>query len=66
MHTGPMKDSDGEFAGWHDDDRPCRHGCGGTVKRREWDSSCGGYTDYNYRCQNPACGKSWWVDGIDS
>lgn len=42
----------------------CRK-CGSQdVEYREWDSSCGGYTDYNYRCLY--CGYSWWVDGIDS
>ena len=29
-----------------------------------WESSCGGYEDYHYKCQS--CNHSWWVDGIDS
>jgi len=43
----------------------CRH-CKqtGHVSRRTWDSSCGGWTDYRYDCS--ACGKGWWVEGIDS
>jgi hypothetical protein len=37
--------------------------CGGKVKYREWESSDGAYTDYQYFCEN---GHRWWVDGIDS
>lgn len=29
-----------------------------------WESSCGGYEDYKYVCQE--CKHVWWVDGIDS
>lgn len=65
MHTGPMKDSEGDFQQWKDHPTPCRR-CSGAVKYREWESSCGGYEDYQYRCQNSACGHSWWVDGCDS
>ena len=42
---------------------PCR-GCRNdeTVEYRVVeDSDC--HEDYNYRCT--ACGKNWWVDGID-
>lgn len=31
---------------------------------QEWDSSCGGYTDYKYTCG--ACGHVRWVEGSDS
>lgn len=65
MHTGPMKDSDGDFQAWEDSKAPCRK-CGGAVKCRAWESSCGGYEDYQYRCQSRECGHSWWVDGCDS
>ena len=45
----------------------CDHSCKKcgqkTVTYQEWDSNCGGYTDFKYTCQ---CGHSWWVDGIDS
>lgn len=63
MHTGPMKDSDGEFAQWHVHQEKHRD-CGGVVRWREWESSCGGYVDYQYRCEK--CGKRWWIDGPDS
>jgi len=34
------------------------------VEYRTLKSSCGGYEDYNYKCLD--CGKTWWIDGIDS
>jgi hypothetical protein len=37
--------------------------CGAKVQYRSWESSCGGYEDYQYRC---ASGHMWWIDGIDS
>ncbi len=36
----------------------------GVVEYTVWDSSCGGYTDYHYRCT--ACGHDWWIDGPDA
>lgn len=44
---------------------PCRK-CGepGGVEVREWESSCGGYEDYKYRCNN--CNQSWWIEGPDA
>ena len=64
MHTQPMADSDGKFANM----KPCKGKCRKCGKEelsyREWESSCGGYEDYQYTCR--ACGHSWWVDGIDS
>ena len=66
-HSGPMAESDG---GLHPP-QPCREGAAcpkckqiNCVTYQEWDSSCGGYTDYKYTCG--ACGYIWWVDGIDS
>lgn len=46
-------------------DIPCQH-CGekGGLEVREWESSCGGYEDYQYRCTK--CGRDWWVDGPDA
>ena len=59
MHTTPMADSQGEFEEFKiRPDIACRK-C-----MRKWESSCGGYEDYQYRCA--ACGHAWWVDGIDS
>lgn len=37
--------------------------CGAKVQYREWESSDGAYTDYQYRCEG---GHKWWIDGIDS
>jgi RecJ-like exonuclease len=44
---------------------PCRK-CGepGGIEVREWESSCGGYDDYKYRCNN--CNSSWWIEGPDA
>jgi hypothetical protein len=36
----------------------------GETECTPWESSCGGYEDYLYHCL--ACGKKWWVEGIDS
>jgi len=41
--------------------------CGkNTATYEVWESSCGGYEDYKYTCQNPECKHVWWIDGIDS
>lgn len=44
---------------------PCAH-CGSTEQHtwQAWDSHDGGFTDYKHHCG--ACGKTWWIDGIDS
>ena len=63
-HTPAMADSEGEFKGWTPVETLCRKCKVMNVKEREWDSSCGGWTDYQYKCAD--CGHSWWVDGIDS
>jgi DNA-directed RNA polymerase subunit M/transcription elongation factor TFIIS len=34
------------------------------ISFREWESSCGGYSDINYRCDK--CGHEWWVESADS
>lgn len=49
----------------HIPEAKCRH-CGVTGQRfyRLWESSCGGWEDEKHECRN--CGKSWWVEGIDS
>jgi len=36
----------------------------GQVLVQQWDSSCGGWTDYRYTCG--ACKKRWWVEGSDA
>ncbi len=32
--------------------------------RQQWDSSCGGYTDFRMTCWD--CGHEWWIEGSDS
>lgn len=46
-------------------DVPCRR-CkeAGGIEYREWESSCGGFEDYNYHCTK--CGADWWIDGPDA
>ena len=48
---------------WRRSDTPCPK-CGGVVKYRIWESSCGGWEDVNLRCSS--CNYEWWVDGCDS
>lgn len=44
---------------------PCRKcGTAGHIQVREWESSCGGYEDYKYRCNY--CDETWWIDGPDA
>lgn len=61
--TPGMADSDGDF-GEALEGGTCRKCESAEVVMRTWESSCGGWEDYHYRCL--ACGYSWWVDGIDS
>lgn len=50
---------------WQPEPEPCRKcGATGQLSSREWESSCGGYTDYYFRCA--ACNSSWWVEGPDA
>jgi transposase-like protein len=60
-----MSDSQGDFKEFNPvPDLPC-HKCGEKeVKARKWESSCGGWEDYQFKCSS--CGYTWWVDGIDS
>lgn len=65
MHTQQMADSDGKFGEFtHATDCACRKCSAKEVRYRIWESSCGGYEDYHYKCFG--CGHTWWVDGIDS
>lgn len=66
MHTSPMPDSAGEFSPPEKELYTCRKCNQKTAKCRLWESSCGGYEDYNYTCTNPDCKYEWWVEGIDS
>jgi len=62
-HTKPMPDNAGDFADWEDAKRACPK-CNGPMKCRMWESHCGGYEDYLYRCTK--CPHSYWIDGPDS
>lgn len=36
----------------------------GGIEYQEWESSCGGYDDYKYRCTK--CNAEWWIEGADA
>lgn len=65
-HTAPMPDSAGDFSQYEADrTAKCQAKCESpNVFCRLWESKCGGYEDYHYKCFG--CGASWWVEGIDS
>lgn len=64
-HSAPMADSEGQFGDYRPEpETACRACSKREVSCRVWESSCGGYEDYHFRCR--ACGHAWWVDGIDS
>lgn len=66
MHTKPMAESDGTLqAGKLLPDKQCpKCKLAGHMVMEEWDSSCGGYTDYKFTCGS--CNHAFWVDGSDS
>lgn len=68
-HMAPMSDSQGEFGALKPVEGAARTRCPARcdkpdVHYRIWESHCGGWEDCQYRCLG--CGRSWWVDGIDS
>lgn len=65
MHTKPMDISDGNLGDYKPYNGPCRK-CKkeNVVIYREWDSFCGGYTDYQMICKE--CYFTWWHEGSDS
>jgi ssDNA-binding Zn-finger/Zn-ribbon topoisomerase 1 len=62
MHIMTMAESEGTFTKTEKTYRPCRE-CGAEMTCRVWESSCGGYEDYEYTCTN---GHVEWVDGPDA
>jgi hypothetical protein len=60
------KEPEGDFGKWQPSQTECSMCKKSEVLVREWESSDGGHEDYQYKCQNPSCGHSWWVDGVDS
>lgn len=69
-HIAPMPDSAGEFAEWKPapgvfNEKFHKADCkGADVRVRCWESSCGGYEDYQYRCFG--CDAVKWEEGSDS
>ena len=67
MRTEPMKDSDGKFGDWTMKGNIKCPDCGRwTIGHRLWESSCGGYDDYQYKCFGEGCTHVHWVDGSDA
>jgi hypothetical protein len=65
MHTKEMSDSSGSFNNFEFQQGVlCRKCNTESVSVRLWESSCGGYEDYHFKCNN--CNHSWWIEGIDS
>lgn len=65
MHTKPMSESDGKLS----EAALCQSKCPKCGNRhgnmsRQWDSDCGGYTDFKLTCW--ACHHVWWIEGGDS
>ena len=61
-HTRPVP---GYFTSDKKKSKMICHKCGSEdVWYQEWESSCGGYEDYQYECCS--CGKIWWVEGPDA
>lgn len=64
-HAAPMADADGVFGDWQPSAEKPRCDCPAPqLHERVWDSRCGGWTDYQYRCM--VCHHSFWIEGIDS
>lgn len=66
MHSTNMPESAGAFGTPEQELYECLKCNQKTATCKSWESSCGGYEDYKYECQNPECKHSWWVEGIDS
>lgn len=66
MHTRQYTDSEDIFRKTETKKYQCRKCKKTTATCRTWESSCGGYEDYEYTCQDPECKYRWWVDGPDS
>lgn len=65
MHTGPMPETAGTFDGWKQEtEYGCRKCDSRNVQSKCWESSCGGYEDYKFKCGS--CGHTWWVEGPDA
>lgn len=64
MHTKPMAEKEGTFTPAGPEVYKCRK-CGERRAQCEiWESSCGGYSDEKYTCNE--CGYAWWIEGPDA
>lgn len=63
MHDTPMSDLAGLFSDEQSTDVRCPND-GGPCVVSTWESTCGGYEDFRYRCTQ--CGHTWWVEGPDA
>jgi DNA-directed RNA polymerase subunit M/transcription elongation factor TFIIS len=63
MDTHTPAGSEGEFGGWRPADRPCPRCGAAETWFRTWEGDAG-HEDEQYLCR--ACGKKWWVEGIDA
>ena len=63
MHT-EMAEHEGTFDVGTRSNTACRKCKKTNVVVKKWDSGCGGYTDYKYRCDD--CGHVWWTEGADA
>jgi hypothetical protein len=64
-HMRTYSEMEGTFGPEEPAESPCRSSnCPGPVTCRCWESADGAYEDWKYTCK--ACGRSWWVEGIDS
>lgn len=67
-----VKTDNGEFASdWSKTDSAVTNpafkcpNCGArNISFRCWESDCGGFEDFQYRCD--ACDHTWWVESADS
>lgn len=64
MHRDQLDDHTGDFEQWRRVGRRCPKCNGDAVLHRTWESSCGGYTDHQYKCEG--CDHTWWIDGPDA
>lgn len=66
MHTQEMSELDGSFHKTEDDQEifDCPKCKQHTLTYKIWESSCGGYEDVKYSCNN--CKHYYWVEGPDA
>lgn len=63
-HMKQMSEFEGVFNEQQTVQRKCRKCSSNTAILEVWESSCGGYENYKYTCQE--CKSITWIDVIDS